>query len=65
LTGVEFVWIPGGSFKMGCVSERKECNEDEMFVYEVIKDGFWMEKYEVILSQFDQFIMSTSNKIDA
>jgi formylglycine-generating enzyme required for sulfatase activity len=65
LTGIEFVWIPKGSFKMGCVSESKECNDDEMFVHEVNVDGFWMGKYEVTLFQFDQFITSTGYKTDA
>jgi formylglycine-generating enzyme required for sulfatase activity len=65
LTGMQFVWIPEGLFKMGCVSESNECDDDEMPVHEVSVDGFWMGKYEVTLSQFDQFVTDTGYITDA
>jgi sulfatase modifying factor 1 len=52
LTGMEFVWIPGGCFMMGCVSESRECEPDERPVHKVCVDGFWIGKYEVTNQQY-------------
>lgn len=52
VTGMEFVWIPGGCFMMGCVSESSECESDERPVHKVCVDGFWMGKYEVTNQQY-------------
>ena len=64
-TGMEFVWVPEGFFKMGCVSESKECNSDELPIHQVEVDGFWMGKYEVTLAQFDQFVTANGYITDA
>ena len=52
VTGMEFVWIPGGSFEMGCVSGSDECKSDESPVHTVKLDGFWMGKTEVTNAQY-------------
>ena len=52
VTGMEFVWVPGGSFQMGCVSGSGECDSDETPVHTVELDGFWMGKYEVTNAQY-------------
>ena len=54
-TGMEFVWVPGGCFQMGCDSWQFECEEDEKPVHEVCLDGFWMGKYEVTNAQYRMF----------
>jgi formylglycine-generating enzyme required for sulfatase activity len=56
LTGMEFVWIPGGCFLMGCTSESCECDMDEKPVHNVCVSDFWMGKYEVTQAQW-QIIM--------
>jgi len=51
LTGMEFVWIPGGCYTMGCGDWAHDyyfyCEEYEKPPHEVCIDGFWMGKTEV------------------
>ena len=77
VTGMEFVWIPGGCFQMG-QSERekqellKEMGEkDYTFWYpdhgvfpqhRVCVDGFWMGKYEVTNAQYREWDVSHDSK---
>ena len=51
-TGMEFVWVKGGCFEMGCLDESWPCNPDEFPVHEVCLDGFWMGKYPVTQKQW-------------
>ena len=48
VTGMEFVWVPGGSFYMG----SKSGFEDQQPRHKVTIDGFWMGKYEVTQKQW-------------
>ena len=54
VTGMEFVWVPGGCFEMGCGSWAGDCNEDEKPLHHVCVDGFWMSRYEVTQGQWYQ-----------
>ncbi len=54
-TRMEFVWIPGGCFKMGSPVDEEGREHDEGPVHEVCTDGFWMGKYEVTNAQFRRF----------
>lgn len=66
VTGMVFVYIPGGCFQMGRSEAeerylRKELGRDE-YVYreqeachEVCVDGFWLGRYEVSNGQFRQY----------
>ena len=49
-TGMEFVWVPTGCFQMG----SKVGEHDEQPVHKVCVKGFWMGKYEVTQSQYQQ-----------
>src|SRR5437667_5525369 len=41
--GQMYVWIPAGSFQMGCSEGDKECYEDEKPAHPVqITKGFWI-----------------------
>ncbi len=51
-TGMEFVWIPGDTFEMGCLKGDTECGSDEKPPHTVTLDGFWMGKYEVTNTQY-------------
>ena len=55
VTGMEFVWISGGCYEMGCVSLSNECWSDEYPVHEVCVDGFWIGRYEVTNAQYKQY----------
>jgi formylglycine-generating enzyme required for sulfatase activity len=50
VTGMEFVWVPGGCYQMGSY----DGDNDERPVHEVCVDGFWMGKYEVTQVQWER-----------
>jgi len=52
VTGMEFVWVPGGDFMMG----RNEGGSDEKPVHKVVLSGFWMGKYEVTQGQWQEIM---------
>ena len=54
----EMVVIPGGRFRMGCVSGR-DCQDDERPVHEVRVESFEISKYEVTFEEYDRFTAAT------
>ena len=52
VTGMEFIWVPGGCFQMGCGSWAGNCSSDEKPVHEVCVDGFLIGKFEVTQGQW-------------
>ena len=53
LTGIDFVWVPAGSFMMGSVSGHW----DEQPVHEVVvSQGYWISKYEVTQAQWERLM---------
>ena len=54
VTGMEFVWVPGGSFNMG----SNDGDSDERPVHRVELDGFWMGKYEVTQGEWEKVMGS-------
>ncbi len=65
MTGMEFVWIPGGSFDMGSPDGEEGREENEGPVHRVEVDGFWIGKTEVTVEQFRQFVEKTGYRTDA
>lgn len=61
-TKMEMVKIPGGTFKMGCVSGLN-CLEDEMPVHTVRVGPFEMAKYEVTFDQYFKFTKALGKKL--
>ena len=55
-TGMEFVWVPGGSYQMGCGPWAGEGGDDEKPVHEVRVDGFWIGKYPVTQGLWEKVI---------
>ena len=54
--GQTYVWIPAGTFRMGCSDGDKECYEDERPVHAVqISSGFWIGQTEVTVAAFEAF----------
>lgn len=54
-TGMEFVWIPSGTFKRGCnPCLSDECDTAEEIGVDIEMDGFWMGKYKVTEGQWKQ-----------
>ncbi len=52
------VWIPGGTFEMGCRVDMGG-KPDEIPVHPVELDGFYMDKTEVTNAQFQKFVKAT------
>ena len=57
----EMVAIPGGSFRMGCVSGLN-CRDDEKPVHRVRVASFELSKYEVTFEEYDRFIAATGRR---
>ena len=58
----DWVWVEGGSFYMGCTSEQSDCDDDEKPVHTVSIDGFYITKYEVTFSQYDEYCEMTGRR---
>ena len=56
ITGVDFIWVSGGSFQMGSGPWDDQGLADEKPVHEVWLDGFWVGKYPVTVSQYLVFV---------
>jgi formylglycine-generating enzyme required for sulfatase activity/serine/threonine protein kinase len=52
VTGMEFMWVPGGSFDMGSPDTETERSGNEGRVHPVELDGFWLGRYEVTNAQY-------------
>ncbi|MFH2098458.1 MAG: formylglycine-generating enzyme family protein [Pseudomonadota bacterium] len=52
ITGMEFVWIPGGCFMQGTPPTEEGRYPDEGPLHETCLDGFWMSRYEATNAQF-------------
>ncbi|MFP4429091.1 MAG: SUMF1/EgtB/PvdO family nonheme iron enzyme [Desulfovermiculus sp.] len=61
VTGMEFVWVPGGCYDMGCGEWSDTCFSNELPVHEVCLDGFWMGRYEVTIDQYRTFLLDTGD----
>jgi formylglycine-generating enzyme required for sulfatase activity len=60
VSGMQFVWIPGGSFTMGSPTTDGDGHGSEKPAHEVFINGIWMGRYEVTQSQWEQ-IMGKNN----
>jgi len=53
-TGMEFLWVPGGCYQMGCGTGTKDCDDAEKPAHKVCVDAFWMGRYEVTQGQWQK-----------
>jgi formylglycine-generating enzyme required for sulfatase activity len=54
--GATYVWIPPGTFMMGCSEQDSECKDDEKPAHEVaIEKGFWLGQTEVTVAAYARF----------
>ena len=60
---LEYVQIPAGSFKMGCVPGDKRCDANENPQHPVtISHGFWMGRTEVEVAAYRRFVGDSNKK---
>jgi formylglycine-generating enzyme required for sulfatase activity len=58
--GLKYVWIPPGTFMMGCSPGDAECDGGEKPAHRVtISKGFWMGQTEVTVGAFKRFASAT------
>jgi formylglycine-generating enzyme required for sulfatase activity len=57
-TGMEFVWVEGGTYKMGCGSWAGDCKPNESPEHEVTVSGFWIGKYTITQGQWQKVMGS-------
>lgn len=58
-----YVWIPSGTFLMGCVKGDRKCAADENPQHEVkISAGFWMTRTEVTVNAYQRFTDATGHR---
>jgi formylglycine-generating enzyme required for sulfatase activity len=58
--GQTYVWIPPGSFAMGCSSGDGDCQPDELPVHTVrVRSGFWLARTEVTNAQYEKWMKGT------
>ena len=53
------VWIPGGTYTMGALSNDSQAREDESPAHLVKVDGFWMGATEITNREFAEFVEAT------
>ncbi len=59
--GLTYVWIPPGSFTMGCSAGDSECKPDEAPTHPVeLPQGFWMGQTEVTNAAYHRVVPTTT-----
>jgi serine/threonine-protein kinase len=59
IDGLTYMWIPPGSFQMGCSPGDTECQDDEKPPHQVtITKGFWLGQTEVTVGAYKRFAMA-------
>jgi formylglycine-generating enzyme required for sulfatase activity len=62
--GLKYVWIPPGSFQMGCSPGDSECGDNEKPPHPVtITKGFWLGQTEVTVGAYKRFATATFRKM--
>ncbi len=63
-SGSEYIYIPPGTFEMGCVGGDDRCSADERPRHEVtITRGFWMKVTEVTVEEYLVFAGASRSRI--
>jgi len=64
--GLKMLWIPGGSFRMGCSEGDGACEKDEMPAHAVkLTRGFWIGSTEVTVGAYKKFAAATGKPMPA
>ncbi|MGC2109857.1 MAG: protein kinase, partial [Candidatus Korobacteraceae bacterium] len=59
--GLQYAWIPPGTFEMGCSPGDSECKDDEKPAHAVsISKGFWMGQMPVTVGAWEQYRKATN-----
>ena len=62
--GLKYVWIPPGTFMMGCSPGDTECQKSEKPSHQVtITKGFWIGQTEVTVAAYQRFASATTRQM--
>jgi len=64
-TGIEFVLIPGGTFKMGANTSWGKVDEDELPQRDVYVSSFYISKYPITVKQYLDFLRASQTSSSA
>ncbi len=60
--GLKYVWVPAGTYMMGCSAGDNDCLDDEKPAHSVtISSGFWMGQTEITAGAFKHFVAETGH----
>ena len=58
--GLKYVWVPAGTYMMGCSAGDPNCLEDEKPSHSVtLTKGFWIGQTEISVAAFKRFVSTT------
>ena len=71
LDGECYVWIPPGTFQMGCSPGDRDCQDGQIQEFNnenpshrvTISDGFWMSQTEVTIGAYTKYAQATQQKM--
>jgi len=63
-TKIQFVYILGDCFQMGCGNWMSDCDEDERPVYKKCLKSFWISKYEITQKQWKKIMNNNPSQFD-
>lgn len=64
--GQTYVWIPAGSFTMGCSTGDEQCFSEEKPAHQVtISKGFWIGQTEVTVEAYEKFAGITEDRLSS
>ena len=62
--GLKYVWIPPGTFMMGCSPGDNECSAEEKPAHQVkVTKGFWMGQTEVTVGAYKRFAAAAGRQM--
>jgi formylglycine-generating enzyme required for sulfatase activity len=64
--GLKYVWVPAGTYMMGCSPDDTDCLDDEKPAHSVtVSNGFWMGQTEITAGAFKHFVAETGHAMPA
>ena len=61
IDGLKYIWVPPGTFMMGCSPSDNECYDFEKPPHQVtITDGYWLGQTEVTVGAYKRFAGATA-----
>ncbi len=63
LSGITFIWIPGGCFKMGSPPNAEGRDADEEPIHQVCLSGFWLGEREVTQQQWQRVMLHNPSQL--